>query len=31
MGILKGLQKHVPAIENAYKEFRLAVKQRLGV
>ena len=29
--ILKGLKKHVPAIENAYKEFRLAVKKRLGV
>lgn len=29
--ILKGIQKHVPAIENAYKEFRMAVKQKLGV
>lgn len=29
--ILNGLQKHVPAIENAYREFRLEVKQKLGV
>lgn len=29
--ILNGLQKQVPAIENAYKGFRLAVKQKLGV